>query len=162
MIGARGAFKSLDFSLLIYLSYSYYIFLKNNATYAFRGMLARRILLNPVVRGYSKGRFANVFPADVNTVGENFDSDIDGLLADDRNMEFVCTIHDPMPARPAWLGLEGTELHSLRQLEAGNWGDLTADQQVSLLHAHRDHQPHSACPLPWLRQPDHPRNLAED
>ena len=96
-------------------------------------MLARRILLNPVVRGYSKGRLANVMPADVNTVGENYEADIQAQLHPDRNFEYVCTIHDPLPARPAWLGLEGTELHALRARESGNWGEYTADEQVSLL-----------------------------
>ena len=94
-------------------------------------MLARRILgLN---KRLVANRLANGFPT-----GMAYPGAVQGdavALQDnpDYNLEYVDALFDPLPPRPLMMGVHNTGLAALREREQGNWGDLSADEQVKFV-----------------------------
>merc|ERR1712131_122110 len=93
-------------------------------------MLARRVLgLN---KRLVANRLANGFPSGMAYAGA-VQEDAVALQDDpDYNLEYVDALFDPLPPRPLMMGINNTALAALREREQGNWGDLSADEQVKL------------------------------
>jgi len=93
-------------------------------------MLARRIIgLN---KRLVANRLANGYPTGMAYAG-HVQSEAVALQDDpDYNLEYVDALFDPLPPRPLMMGINNTALAALREREQGNWGDLSADEQVKL------------------------------
>lgn len=92
-------------------------------------MLARRIFgLN---KRLVANRLANGYPTGMAYAGA-VQADAVALQDDpDYNLEYVDALFDPLPPRPLMMGINNTALAALREREQGNWGDLSADEQVN-------------------------------
>jgi len=113
--------------------------------------LARRFVLSKqfLRRGYCASRTSGGWPGQIVTTNTGHHDTINDLHDDpDYNMEFTHMANDPLPARPMMMGIHNTALAELRTREQGNWGDLSAEEQLQL---YRSFVPHS---VPEMLQGD--------